>query len=92
MPLYKYTPQEYARIVQNDKVLAQLKRIRGQIDGIIKMYEDERMCVDIVRQVIAARSSLGSVAKSLLSDEATRCTKERKPDELNEILKEIFRY
>ena len=78
--------------MQKDKVISQLKRIRGQIDGIISMYEDERTCVDVVRQVIAARSSLGSVAKSLLSNEATRCTKERKPDELQEILKEVFRY
>jgi CsoR family transcriptional regulator, copper-sensing transcriptional repressor len=78
--------------MQNDKVLTQLKRIRGQIDGIIKMYEDERACVDIVRQVVAARGSLGSVAKSLLTSEASRCTKERKPDELNEILTEVFRY
>ncbi len=76
----------------NDKVLTQLKRIRGQIDGIIKMYEDERTCVDIVRQVVAARSSLGTVARALLSNEATRCSKERKPDELNDILKEVFRY
>lgn len=78
--------------MKSDKVLIQLKRIRGQIDGIIKMYEDERTCVDIVRQVIAARSSLGTVARTLLSNEATRCTKERKPEELNDILKEIFRY
>lgn len=78
--------------MQNDKVLTQLKRIRGQIDGIIKMYEDERTCVDIVRQVVAARSSLGRVARELLSSEASRCTKERKPDELNDILKEVFRY
>jgi DNA-binding FrmR family transcriptional regulator len=78
--------------MQSDKNLTQLKRIRGQIDGIIKMYEDERTCVDIVRQVAAARSSLGSVAKSLLSNEATRCSKERKPEELELILKEVFRY
>ena len=78
--------------MQKDKVLTQLKRIRGQIDGIIKMYEDERTCVDIVRQVIASRSSLGRVARELLSGEATRCTKERRPEELNDIFKEIFRY
>ena len=78
--------------MQKDKVLTQLKRIRGQLDGIIKMYEDERTCVDIVRQVVASRSSLGRVARDLLSTEATRCTKERKEDELDEILKEVFRY
>lgn len=78
--------------MSNDKVLTQLKRIRGQLDGIIKMYEDERACVDIVRQVIAARGSLGTVARELLTGEASRCTKERKPEELEHILKEVFRY
>ncbi|MBP7700514.1 metal-sensitive transcriptional regulator [Candidatus Woesebacteria bacterium] len=78
--------------MKTDKVLTQLKRIRGQLDGIIRMYEDERGCVDIVRQVIAARSSLGRVSRDLLSSEATRCSKERKAEELNDILKEVFRY
>ncbi|MGD9129577.1 MAG: metal-sensitive transcriptional regulator [Candidatus Woesebacteria bacterium] len=75
-----------------DKVAQQLRRIRGQIDGLIKMYEDERMCIDIVRQVIAARNSLGRVARDLLSNEASRCSKERNIKQLDQILKEIFRY
>ncbi len=76
----------------SDKVITQLKRIRGQLDGLVKMYEDERNCVDIVRQVIAARSSLGRVARDLLTSEASRCTQERKTDELEDVLKEVFRY
>ncbi len=75
-----------------DTTVAQLKRIRGQIDGVIKMYEDERVCVDIVRQVVAARSSLGRVARDLLTNEATRCSHERRLGDLDEILKEVFRY
>jgi DNA-binding FrmR family transcriptional regulator len=76
----------------NDPVLTQLKRIRGQIDGVITMYEDEKSCVDVVRQVIAARNSLGSVVRRLLSGEATRCSKERKAEELQSILQEAFKY
>jgi DNA-binding FrmR family transcriptional regulator len=76
----------------NDPVLTQLKRIKGQLDGVITMYEDEKSCVDIVRQVIAAKNSLASVAQKLLSGEATRCSKERKVEELQEIIKELFRY
>lgn len=76
----------------SDQTLVFLKRLRGQLDGIISMYEDERACVDIVRQVIAVRNALGRVARDLLTDEASRCTKERKVEELDEILKEIFRY
>lgn len=76
----------------NDKVLNQLRRIRGQLDGVIRMYEDERTCVDIVRQVVAARSSLGRVAKDLLTDEASRCSRERRTEDLEQILQEVFRY
>jgi len=75
-----------------DQIVSQLKRIRGQLDGLITMYEDERTCVDIVRQVIAARSSLSRVARDLLTGEASRCSKERRVEDLDEILKEVFRY
>jgi DNA-binding FrmR family transcriptional regulator len=78
--------------MSNDPVLTQLKRIKGQLEGIIAMYEDEKSCVDIVRQVIAARNSLGSVAQKVLFGEANKCTKERRVEDLNDILKEVFRY
>lgn len=76
---------------QSDRVLTQLRRIRGQLDGLVKMYDEERACIDIVRQVIAARNSLGRVARDLLTDEATRCGKERKFEELDALLKELLR-
>lgn len=75
-----------------DPVLTQLRRIRGQLDGVIKMYDKQRACIDIVRQMVAARSSLGRVARDLLTKEATRCSKEETPQELDQILKEVFRY
>lgn len=74
-----------------DPVLSQLKRIHGQLGGVIKMYEDERGCVDIVRQIAAARSSLGRTARDLLTSEATRCTRQQNVAQLEEILKELFR-
>lgn len=76
----------------NDPIALQLKRIKGQLEGVLAMYENEQACVDVVRQVIAARSSLGRVARDLLTGEASRCTKERNVEELEEILKEVFRY
>jgi DNA-binding FrmR family transcriptional regulator len=77
---------------KKDPILAQLNRINGQVEGIIRMYQDERICVDIVRQVVAVRSSLGRVARDLLSDEAKRCTRKNAVNDLDEVLKEIFRY
>jgi DNA-binding FrmR family transcriptional regulator len=75
-----------------DKTLTQLKRINGQISGVIAMYEDGRSCVDVVRQAIAASNSLRSVARDLLTTEAGRCSRERNIEELEAILKEVFKY
>lgn len=76
----------------DDQIVVQLNRIRGQIDGQIKMYHNKRSCVDIVRQVIAARNSLARVARDLLSQEASRCSQERRAEDLDEIIKELFKY
>ena len=78
--------------MSQDQAITQLKRIRGQLDGVISMYEDERQCVDIVRQIIAARNSLSGVARDLLTGEAYRCSKEQTPEELDKVLKELFKY
>ncbi len=78
--------------MSDDDVALQLRRIRGQLDGILTMYEDERACVDIVRQVIAASNGLRRVARDVLTGEATRCTRERRVEDLDDILKEIFKY
>ncbi len=74
-----------------DPILTQLKRIHGQLGGVIAMYEDERQCVDIVRQVVAVRNSLARVARDLLTTEATRCTQCQDVDSLNEVLREVFK-
>jgi len=95
-PLTSYTPRGYVNdttyTMAKDPVLTQLNRIKGQIEAITTMYADERVCIDIVRQVIAARSSLGRVARDLLTSEASRCTQEKRHQDLDEVLKEVFRY
>ena len=75
-----------------DPILTQLKRICGQLDGVTKMYDDERACIDIVRQIVAVRSSLGRGARDLLANEATSCRKDDRTEDLDAVLKEIFRY
>ena len=43
------------------KALNKLKTARGQIDGIVKMLEDDRYCVDISTQIL---SVIGLLKKS----------------------------
>ena len=43
------------------KTVNRLKRAQGQMNGILKMMEDERSCEDIVTQLRATRSSIDKI-------------------------------
>lgn len=53
--------------------LKHLRRIEGQVRGLIRLVEDERYCADIVTQVSAVRESLQSVSKNLLRNHLMYC-------------------
>ena len=53
--------------------LPRLNRISGQIDGLKKMIEEERYCLDIVNQIKAVRSALKSVEKNILQKHIKHC-------------------
>ena len=74
----------------DDKVLKRLKRVRGQVDGIIKMYSDCRDCSDVVTQIAAVRAALSGVGKELLKSEAVACAKDNKGTKLDQLLKQLF--
>lgn len=40
---------------------SRLKKVRGQIEGVMNMIEDERDAKEIVQQITAARSALKKV-------------------------------
>jgi len=78
-------------LTSEDKTIAQLKRIRGQVDGLIRMYQNERPCVEIAQQITAARNSLSRVSRDVLTNAADQCLKEKDQDQLNSILKELLK-
>lgn len=53
--------------------MLQLRRARGQVDGIERMIIDDRYCADIIVQITAARASLQVVANSLLAAHLKNC-------------------
>jgi len=77
---------------KKDPVIASLNRIRGQVDGIIKMYEQQRPCVEIAQQLAAVRNSVGSVARDILTGEAGVCSQDENREQLKLVLKELLRY
>ncbi|WP_110956015.1 metal-sensing transcriptional repressor [Anaerosinus massiliensis] len=58
------------------KVSRLLKTARGQIDGIIKMVEEDRYCIDVFNQILATRSLLNSVNKEIIHGHLENCVKQ----------------
>lgn len=54
-------------------VVNNLKTARGQIDGILKMIDDERYCIDISKQIFAVQSLLKKANMKILKDHMHSC-------------------
>ena len=55
------------------KADARLARIEGQIRAVRKMVTEDRYCIDIARQVQAARAALSSLESIILDDHIATC-------------------
>ncbi|SBW08005.1 conserved hypothetical protein [uncultured Eubacteriales bacterium] len=50
-----------------------LKTARGQLDGILKMVEEDRYCIDISQQIMATQAILSRVNKEILTAHLKHC-------------------
>ena len=60
-------------MADHKSVTRMLKTARGQIDGILRMVEEDRYCVDILTQVSAIQSALNAFNKELLAQHIKSC-------------------
>ena len=61
-----------------------LKTARGQIDGILKMVEEDRYCMDIAHQLMATEAVLNRANKEILTAHLKSCVTGAKTDEERE--------
>ena len=78
------------------KALGRLRRIEGQVQGIQRMVEEDKYCVDILLQLTAVQGAVEQVQKLLLGQHLETCVadavssgssrdRQRKLDELLEV-------
>ena len=72
-------------------VLRLLKTARGQMDGIIKMVEEDRYCIDISTQVMATEAMLNRANKEILTAHLKHCvntaqTQEEREEKIDELV------
>lgn len=74
-----------------------LKTARGQIDGILKMVEEDRYCLEVSSQIMAAQSILKKANRMVLKAHMDCCVREavesgepeKKLDELAALLDKL---
>lgn len=54
-------------------LLARLRRIEGQVQGIHRMLDQGRMCEDVLTQLMAARSGLDQVGLLIMDHHIEHC-------------------
>lgn len=73
------------------KAIRRLKIISGQVQGLHKMVEEEKYCIDIITQTEAIREALSGVKNLILSNHlATHLAHQMKHGEEQKALDEMM--
>jgi DNA-binding FrmR family transcriptional regulator len=80
------------------KAARHLKTAKGQIEGILKMLDEGRYCVDVSNQIGAAQSLLKKANMLILKQHLNHCVKaaflhnegEKKVDEIIDMLEKLI--
>lgn len=80
---------------EHKNVEHRLKTVKGQIDGIQRMVEEDRYCIDISNQIMAAIQALKGINRDVLEAHLHHCVKESmessEPESAREKIDEIIK-
>jgi len=79
--------------MEHTDAIQRLKSVAGHIYGIIRMLEDERYCIDVIKQIQATQVALSRVSESILDEHLRTCVttaiRGDNPDDRERVLNEI---
>lgn len=78
-----------------DPVGFRLRSARGHLDGVIRMVEEDRYCIDVLHQIAAVQGGLDRVRRDILEAHLRGCVPEavaegRVDDVVDELLAATF--
>lgn len=71
------------------EIISRLNRMRGQLDGIIKMVEQDRYCNDILIQLSALSSASRALTSIMLENHLKTCVRKDFEGSKAEVVDEI---
>ena len=88
LPIYE---EEMQRDLQD-----RLARIEGQVRGVAKMLEGQRLCLDVLQQLASVQAALKGVTKSVLRNYLERCAtdaiKSGDPAVYDQLMEAIYKF
>ena len=80
-------------MIKHEEALHRLKSVEGHIRGIQKMVEDDKYCIDVIRQIQATQAALNKVTTMILEEHLHSClitaVRGDDPDDRERVLREI---
>ncbi len=61
------------KCIDNENINNRLKRIEGQVRGIMKMVDEDKNCEDILIQIAAVKSALHKTGQIILEGHLQHC-------------------
>ena len=74
----------------NDQLKNRVKRMEGQLRGILKMMEENKDCKEVITQLSAVRSAVDRTMGVIVSTNLVDCVveAEKKGERMDEVIKE----
>ena len=57
------------------RTLTRLKRVAGQVDGIQRMVEEDRYCIEVLTQIAAVQAAIGKAGEEILERHLQTCVR-----------------
>lgn len=71
-----------------------LKSVAGHVQGVLKMVEEDKYCIDVIRQIEAVEQALHKVKRRLLEGHLDTCVisaiRSENPADRERVLKELL--
>ncbi|MEZ0536826.1 metal-sensitive transcriptional regulator [Caldicellulosiruptoraceae bacterium PP1] len=79
---------------QKEDVIMRLKTIKGHVEGILKMVEDDVDCEKVMLQISAIKKSIEKVGFLLIDSHASTCFEKENisKEEINKIINTLIKF
>ena len=56
-----------------EDAIRRLKSVAGHVNGIVRMLEEDRYCIDVIKQIEAVQAALNRVSETILDNHLHTC-------------------